>query len=72
MARDEQWAWISSHIVGDELTRGSSCHDNGMFVEAEPWIVRTGSLWRVLPENFGDWNSASAPEPDERKVANIG
>jgi len=22
-----------------------------------PWIVRTGSPWRDLPEAFGDWNS---------------
>lgn len=25
--------------------------------EAVPWIVRTGSSWRDLPEVFGDWNS---------------
>ena len=32
--RDEQWERISPHIIGDERTRGSSGHDNRMFVEA--------------------------------------
>jgi len=32
-------------------------HDNRMFVEAMLWIVPTGSPWRDLPEEFGEWNS---------------
>jgi transposase len=28
-----------------------------MFVEGAPWILRTGSPWRDLPEAFVDWNS---------------
>lgn len=55
---DEQWARIAPHIIGDERTRGTSGHDNRMFVEAVLWIVRTGSPWRDLPEVFGCWNSA--------------
>ena len=55
--RDEQWARISHHIIGDERTRGSSGRDNRMFVEAVLWIVRTGSPWRDLPDVFGEWNS---------------
>ncbi|NKL81428.1 IS5 family transposase [Rhizobium leguminosarum] len=54
--RDEQWERIAPHIIGDERTRGSSGRDNRMFVEAVLWIV-TGSLWRDLPEVFGEWNS---------------
>ncbi|MBB4232681.1 transposase [Rhizobium mongolense] len=55
--RDEQWERISHHTIGDERTRGSSGHDNRMFVEAVLWIVRSGSRWRDLPEVFGAWNS---------------
>jgi transposase len=55
--RDDQWARISPHIIGDERTRGSSGRDNRLFVEAVLWIVRTGSPWRDLPEVFGEWNS---------------
>jgi putative transposase len=55
--RDDQWALIAPHVIGDERSRGSSGRDNRMFVEAVLWIVRTGSPWRDLPEAFGDWNS---------------
>lgn len=56
--RDEQWARLAPHLIGDERTRGSSGRDNRLFVEAVLWIVRTGSPWRDLPEAFGAWNSA--------------
>jgi transposase len=55
--RDEQWARISPHIIGDDRTRGSSGRDNRMFVEAVLWIVRTGAPWHDLLEVFGEWNS---------------
>jgi transposase len=55
---DAQWERISEHIIGDARTRGSTGHDNRMFVEGVLWIVRTGSPWRDLPEAFGNWNSA--------------
>jgi putative transposase len=54
---DRQWNLIAQHIIGDGRTRGSSGHDNRMFVEGVLWIVRTGSPWRDLPEIFGTWNS---------------
>lgn len=55
--RDDQWARISRHLIGDERTRGSSGRDNRLYVEGMLWIVRTGSPWRDLPELFGEWNS---------------
>ena len=36
---------------------GRSGKDNRLFVEAVPWIVRTGSPWRDLPPAFGRWSS---------------
>ena len=39
---------------GDAGPRGT---DNRLFVEAVLWIVRTGSPWRDLPEEFGKWNT---------------
>jgi putative transposase len=55
--KDEQWALIAAHIIGDERSRGTSGRDNRLFVEAVLWIVRTGAPWRDLPEAFGAWNS---------------
>ena len=55
--RDDQWARIAPHVIGDDRSRGTSGRDNRMFVEAVLWIVRTGSPWRDLPEVFGSWNS---------------
>jgi hypothetical protein len=42
--RDDQWARISPHIIGDERTRGSSGRDNRLFVEAVLWIARISTL----------------------------
>ena len=55
--RDDQLERIAPHIIGDERTRGTSGRDNRLFVEGVLWIVRTGSPWRDLPEQFGAWNS---------------
>lgn len=55
--RDDPGVRISPHVIGDERTRGSSGRDNRLFVEAVPWIVRTGLPRRDLPEVFGEWNS---------------
>jgi len=54
---DEQWDRISGLIIGRPDQRGSTGHDNRMFVEGALWIVRTGSPWRDLPQIFGGWNS---------------
>ena len=37
--------------------RGRSGADNRLFVDAVLWVLRTGSPWRDLPEEFGNWNS---------------
>lgn len=54
---DERWARISGLIIGRPDQRGSTGRDNRMFLEGVLWIVRTGSPWRDLPEEFGEWNS---------------
>ena len=37
--------------------RGRSGIDNRLFIEAVLWIALTGSPWRDLPSEFGNWNS---------------
>lgn len=37
--------------------RGCQCQDQRSRIEAILWILRTGSPWRDLPEQFGAWQS---------------
>ena len=57
MLRDDQWERIAPLLRGKVGDRGRSGVDNRRFVEAVLWIARTGSPWRDLPVEFGNWNS---------------
>jgi len=54
---DVAWERTAALIIGGPRQKGSAGRANRMFVEDVVSIVRTGSLWRDLPEAFGDWNS---------------
>ena len=55
--KDEQWARIAPLLPGKAGDPGRSGADNRLFLEAVLWRVRTGSPWRDLPGEFGNWNS---------------
>ena len=54
---DAQWARIEKLVPGKEGDKGRHGEDNRLFVDAVLWIGRTGSPWRDLPDEFGNWNS---------------
>ena len=54
---DELWAKISPHLPGKATDCGVTAADNRLFIEAVLWRARTGSPWRDLPKDFGNWNS---------------
>ena len=55
---ESQWSKISPIIVKLLGKRGgSNANDNRVFVNACFWIIRTGSLWRDLPHQYGKFNA---------------
>jgi putative transposase len=54
---DRVWALMEPHLPGKASDPGRSGRDNRLFVEAILWLARSGAHWRVLPSEFGKWNS---------------
>lgn len=54
---DAQWAKMEPHCLGKKGDPGRTGGDARLFLEAVLWIARTGSQWRDLPEEFGNWNT---------------
>lgn len=54
---DELWAKIEPLCSGKNGDPGQTGGDARLFLEGVLWIARTGSPWRDLPGDFGNWNS---------------
>jgi len=54
---DQVWERLAPLLPGKATASGRTGSDNRLFLEAVFWRVRTGSPWRDLPPNFGNWNS---------------
>ena len=54
---DAQWERVAPLLPGKPGDPGRSGADNRLFLEAVLWIARTGSPWRDLHAEFGNWNS---------------
>jgi transposase len=54
---DRVWERLAPLLPGKVTDSGRTGRNNRLFLEAVFWRVRTGSPWRDLPENFGNWNS---------------
>lgn len=57
MLRNDQWERIEHLLPGKAGDRGVTAKDNRLFVEAVLWIARTGSPWRDLPPQLGNWHN---------------
>ena len=55
--RTDQWLRIRDLLPGKKSDAGRTATDNRKFVDAVLWIARTGSHWREMPVEFGNWNS---------------
>jgi transposase len=57
MLRDDQWQRIENLLPGKATDCGVTAKDNRLFIEAVLWVLRTGSPWRDLPGELGDWHN---------------
>jgi transposase len=55
--RDDQWERIEKLLPGKASDPGVTAKDNRLFVESVLWVARTGSPWRDLPPELGDWHN---------------
>jgi len=55
--RNDQWKRIQDVIPCKATDSGGTAKYNRLFLEAVLWIARTGSPWRDLPREFGNWHA---------------
>jgi putative transposase len=55
--RTDQWHRIKDLLPGKESDAGRTAVDNRQFIDAVLWVASTGSHWRELPPELGNWNS---------------
>jgi transposase len=65
---DAQWAKMEAYCLGKPTDPGRSGGNNRLFMEAVLWIARTGSPWRDLSAQFGNWSTAFRRFSDWRKA----
>jgi len=54
---DHVWSLLESHLPGQSGQWGGIAKDNRLFINAVFWILRTGSPWRDIPPDYGDWKN---------------
>ena len=54
---DNQWMKIQAFLRSSSLVKVGSARNCRRFVEGVLWMARSGAPWRLLPEEYGKWNS---------------
>ncbi|WP_274424441.1 IS5 family transposase [Chelativorans sp. YIM 93263] len=54
---DAEWAFFAPFLIENRSSGGRRPQDHRKVLDGIFWITRTGSPWRDLPAEFGNWNS---------------
>jgi len=54
---DEQWNKVDKLLRQDKRAYVGDENECRGYVEAVLWITRSGAAWRLLPAEYGRWNS---------------
>jgi putative transposase of IS4/5 family DUF4096 len=57
---DVLWERVRPLLPLQKPLTGRPAVDHRLIVEGMLWVVRTGSSWRELPEQFGPWSTVSS------------
>jgi transposase len=52
---DEEWAFVAPYLTLMTLAAPQRKHDLREVLNALLWLVRTGAMWRYLPNDFPPW-----------------
>lgn len=54
---DKEWTRLKEWLPERKGKPGRPCLDLRRTMNGIKWVLKTGSPWRALPEQFGNWNS---------------
>lgn len=54
---DNIWERIKGFLPSSKGKVGRPATDNRSFINAVLWVLRSGSPWRDLPPDYGNWNN---------------
>lgn len=55
--KDNEWKKIQTFLRSYGQVKVGSARECRRFVEGVLWMARSGAAWRLLPREYGKWNS---------------